>query len=95
MLDRASHRIASPITQHSEGGMLEVIAVNSHASKVRTVEVPTTTIRQLADQHSVWDFALVSDIEDAETGFILAEPEDLARCQQLPGAPGRTRPTPR
>jgi len=49
----------------------------------RRVEVPASTLRTLVRETGLRDFALISDIEGAEAGFIYADPEELAGCRQI------------
>ena len=46
------------------------------------VRVPAVTLGGLLKEHEVGEYALVSDVEGAEIGFIESEGE-LARCRQL------------
>lgn len=57
--------------------------VGSRPDGGRTHEVPASTLEALLDAHGIGEYALVSDIEGAEAGFIGSDPAALARCQQL------------
>lgn len=46
------------------------------------VEVPTVTLREILRRTGITDFDLVSDIEGAESAFLLQDPEVLRKCQR-------------
>ena len=48
-----------------------------------SVRVETTTVLELTASHCLGDFALVCDIEGAESGFVFAEPGELDGCRQM------------
>ena len=48
-----------------------------------TLDVPRTTVEALAKEFGFERYALVSDIEGAEAGFILGAPDTLDGCQQI------------
>ncbi len=45
--------------------------------------VPASTLSELLEDHGIGEYALVSDIEGAEAGFIERDPTALSRCQQM------------
>ena len=45
--------------------------------------MPTASLSAIADEAGFENFALVSDIEGAEVGFIRHDAAALARCRQL------------
>lgn len=49
----------------------------------REVSVETTTIRKLVAEHGLRDYALISDIEGAEAGYVFAGADELAGCRQI------------
>lgn len=56
---------------------------DSVASPTSEVEVPTATIASIVSESGLREFALISDIEGAEAGFILGDPEELDGCRQM------------
>ena len=47
------------------------------------IGVPAITLNALLNKYGISDFALVSDIEGAEAGFILGDSSALSRCRQM------------
>jgi FkbM family methyltransferase len=45
------------------------------------VEVPSTSLGALLDEHALDDYALVADVEGAEAAVVLGEPAALDRCR--------------
>jgi FkbM family methyltransferase len=50
---------------------------------VREVEVPSTTIASLVRESGLRDYALISDVEGAEAGFVFADRAELDGCRQI------------
>lgn len=63
--------------------MLESQIPENRAVRVRVVETPATTLRALVQDKGLGPYALVSDIEGSETGFIFAEPGEFDGCEQI------------
>ncbi len=53
------------------------------SSSARRVEVPASTISALVQETELRDFAMISDIEGAEAGFILSKAKELDGCRQI------------
>jgi hypothetical protein len=60
--------------------------VSSRLGAVRTDEVavgvPALTLREILQRTGITDFDLVSDIEGAESAFLLQDPEVLRGCRR-------------
>ena len=52
------------------------------ATRETVVEVPALTIREILRRTDVTEFDLVSDIEGAESAFLLDDPGVLGRCRR-------------
>ena len=49
----------------------------------RGLKVEATTLSQIIDENGISAYALVSDIEGAEAGFIIHDQEALKKCRQI------------
>jgi FkbM family methyltransferase len=54
----------------------------SDGASATAVEVPALTLRQIIEKFGVTDFDLVSDIEGAETSFLMQDHDALQRCRR-------------
>lgn len=70
------------ITEDTAGSRLDRFA-GSETRTVEEVEVQAATISSLVAENDLRDYALVSDIEGAETGFIFADADELEGCKQI------------
>ena len=94
--ERLAHRTASlrvdfvhaAVTSHCGDAVLALSpkTVSSRLGLVRphdaAVEVPALTLREILRRTGVSDFDLVSDIEGAESAFLLQDPDVLRRCRR-------------
>ncbi len=69
-------------TSESQLGRLSRSADRA-ASVAREVEVPSTTIADLVRETGLRDYALISDVEGAEAGFVFADRTELDGCRQI------------
>ena len=80
--------VHAAVTGHSGTAALALSTktVSSHLGAVRAddaaVEVPALTLREILRRTGVSDFDLVSDIEGAESAFLLQDPDVLRGCRR-------------
>jgi FkbM family methyltransferase len=80
--------IHAAVAGHCGGAVLALSprTMSSRLGAVRpqdtAVEVPTVTLREILRRTGVNDFDLVSDIEGAESAFLLQDPEVLRKCRR-------------
>jgi FkbM family methyltransferase len=70
------------LSEETVGSRLNRFAGQS-TNTAREVDVPASTVASLAAEGGLRDYALISDIEGAEAGFIFAEPKELEGCRQI------------
>lgn len=56
---------------------------DTKSNTVRRVKVTASTIRSIVRESGLRDFALISDIEGAEAGFIYGDKDELDGCRQI------------
>ena len=80
--------IHAAVAGHCDGAVLALSprAMSSRLGPIRphdaAVEVPTVTLREILRRTGVNDFDLVSDIEGAESAFLLRDPDVLRKCRR-------------
>jgi FkbM family methyltransferase len=80
--------VHAAIAGHCHGAVLALspMTMSSRLGAVRpldtAVEVPTLTLREILRRTEVGDFDLVSDIEGAESTFLLQDPDVLRGCRR-------------
>lgn len=58
-------------------------AADGASRAAREVEVPSATIASLVRENGLRDYALISDVEGAEAGFVFADRAELDGCRQI------------
>lgn len=80
--------IHAAVAGHCDGAVLALSprTMSSRLGAIRpdhtAVGVPTVTLREILRRTGVSDFDLVSDIEGAESAFLLQDPDVLRRCRR-------------
>ena len=78
----APHATELELSEDTTGSRLGRFG-DTNTSGAQRVKVPASTIRAIISEAGLRDFALISDIEGAETGFIYGDPNELEGCRQI------------